>query len=131
TLQLQANYQDVPQNLISAIVAANTTRKDFIAADVLRRRPTVVGIHRLVMKAGSDNFRESAVQGVMKRIKGAGVKVIVFEPELEDARFFGSKVYRDLDTFKAEADVIIANRMVPDLDDAADKVYTRDIFGND
>ncbi len=131
TLQLQANYQDVPQNLISAIVAANTTRKDFIAADVLRRRPTVVGIHRLVMKAGSDNFRESAVQGVMKRIKGAGVKVIVFEPELEDARFFGSKVYRDLDTFKAEADVIIANRMVPDLGDAADKVYTRDIFGND
>jgi UDPglucose 6-dehydrogenase len=131
TLQLQANYQDVPQNLISAIVAANTTRKDFIAADVLRRRPTVVGIHRLVMKAGSDNFRESAVQGVMKRIKGAGVKVIVFEPELEDARFFGSKVYRDLDAFKAEADVIIANRMVPDLGDAADKVYTRDIFGND
>jgi len=131
TLQLQANYQDVPQNLISAIVAANTTRKDFIANDVLSRRPAVVGIHRLVMKAGSDNFRESAVQGVMKRLKAKGVRVVVFEPELEGGRFFGSKVYRDLDRFKAKADVIIANRMVPDLADVADKVYTRDIFGND
>ncbi len=131
TLQLQANYQDVPQNLISAIVAANTTRKDFIAVDVLRRRPQVVGIHRLVMKSGSDNFRESAVQGVMKRIKATGVKVIVFEPELEEARFFGSKVFRDLERFKAKADVIIANRHTPDLADVAAKVYTRDIFGND
>jgi len=131
TLQLQANYQDVPQNLISAIVAANTTRKDFIAADVLRREPAVVGIHRLVMKAGSDNFRESAVQGVMKRIKAKGVKVVVFEPELADKRFFGSKVMTDLGKFKAKADVIIANRMVAELDDVADKVYTRDLFGSD
>jgi len=130
TLQLQANYRDVPQNLISAIVSANTTRKDFIATDVLRRSPGVVGIHRLVMKAGSDNFRESAVQGVMKRIKAKGVKVIVFEPELAEEHFFGSEVYRDLARFKADADVIIANRRTPELDDVADKIYTRDLFGS-
>jgi len=131
TRQLQANYRDVPQNLISAIVDANTTRKDFIADDVLRRDPKVVGIHRLTMKAGSDNFRESAVQGVMKRIKAKGVKVVVFEPELDQKRFFGSKVIKDLDTFKAKADVIIANRRTDALDDVADKVYTRDVYGRD
>ncbi|GAA3828383.1 nucleotide sugar dehydrogenase [Nocardioides panacisoli] len=131
TMQLQANYCDVPQNLISAIVEANTTRKDFIATDILRRDPKVVGIHRLTMKAGSDNFRESAVQGVMKRIKARGVKVVVFEPELDAKRFFGSKVIRDLDEFKAKADVILANRRTDVLDDVAEKVYTRDIYGRD
>ncbi|WP_436698012.1 nucleotide sugar dehydrogenase [Nocardioides sp. BYT-33-1] len=131
TRQLQANYRDVPQNLISAIVDANTTRKDFIADDVLRRDPKVVGIYRLTMKAGSDNFRESAVQGVMKRIKAKGVKVVVFEPELEQKRFYNSKVITDLDAFKAKADVIIANRRSDALDDVADKVYTRDVYGRD
>ncbi|GAA3646893.1 nucleotide sugar dehydrogenase [Nocardioides ginsengisoli] len=131
TRQLQVNYDAVPQNLISAIVEANTTRKEFIADDVLRREPKVVGIYRLTMKAGSDNFRESAVQGVMKRIKARGVKVIVFEPELEQKRFFNSKVIRDLDEFKAKADVIIANRRTDVLDDVAEKVYTRDIYGRD
>ncbi|KRA38542.1 MULTISPECIES: nucleotide sugar dehydrogenase [unclassified Nocardioides] len=131
TRQLQANYQSVPQNLISAIVEANTTRKEFIADDVLRRDPKVVGIYRLTMKAGSDNFRESAVQGVMKRIKARGVKVIVFEPELDQKRFFNSKVIRDLDEFKAKADVIITNRRCDLLDDVAEKVYTRDIYGRD
>jgi UDPglucose 6-dehydrogenase len=131
TMQLQANYRDVPQNLISAIVEANTTRKDFIAADILRRAPKVVGIYRLTMKSGSDNFRESAVQGVMKRIKAKGVKVVVFEPGLDAKRFFGSKVIRDLDEFKAKADVIIANRRTDVLDDVAEKVYTRDIYGRD
>ncbi|GAB3855785.1 nucleotide sugar dehydrogenase [Nocardioides maradonensis] len=131
TLQLQANYRDVPQNLISAIVEANTTRKDFIAADILRRKPEVVGIYRLTMKAGSDNFRESAVQGVMKRIKAKGVKVIVHEPELTQPRFFNSKVVNDLEKFKKKADVIIANRHTEALADVADKVYTRDIYGRD
>lgn len=131
TKQLQANYQRVPQNLISAIVEANTTRKEFIADDILRREPKVVGIYRLTMKAGSDNFRESAVQGVMKRIKARGVKVVVFEPELDQKRFFGSKVVKDLDEFKAKADVIIANRRTDVLDDVAEKVYTRDIYGRD
>jgi UDPglucose 6-dehydrogenase len=131
TKQLQANYSNVPQNLISAIVDANTTRKDFIAEDVLRRRPQVVGIYRLTMKAGSDNFRQSAVQGVMKRIKAKGVQVIIFEPELTETRFFNSQVYRDLEEFKARADVIIANRRAEDLDDVAEKVYTRDIYGRD
>ncbi|MCX6399607.1 MAG: nucleotide sugar dehydrogenase [Propionibacteriales bacterium] len=131
TRQLQANYQAVPQNLISAIVEANTTRKEFIADDVLRRNPKVVGIYRLTMKAGSDNFRESAVQGVMKRIKARGVKVIVFEPELDQKRFFNSKVIKDLAEFKERADVIIANRRTDVLDDVADKVYTRDIYGRD
>ncbi|HYH34147.1 MAG TPA: UDP binding domain-containing protein, partial [Nocardioides sp.] len=131
TRQLLANYWAVPQNLIRAIVDANTTRKDFIALDILNRQPGVVGIHRLIMKAGSDNFRYSAVQGVMKRLKGKGVEVIVFEPELEEDTFFGSKVYRDLDSFKAAADLIVANRMVEEISDVADKVYTRDLFGSD
>ncbi|HJQ05715.1 MAG TPA: UDP binding domain-containing protein, partial [Nocardioides sp.] len=131
TMQLQANYRDVPQNLISAIVEANTTRKDFIADDILRREPEVVGIYRLTMKAGSDNFRESAVQGVMKRIKAKGVKVIVHEPELRQPRFFNSKVVNDLEKFKKKADVIIANRHTEALADVADKVYTRDIYGRD
>ncbi|EON22486.1 UDP-glucose 6-dehydrogenase [Nocardioides sp. CF8] len=137
TRQLLANYSEVPQNLINAIIDSNTTRKDFVAFDILDRQPKVVGIHRLLMKAGSDNFRESSVQGIMKRIKSKGVKVVVFEPELdedqldEDGKFFGSKVYKNLDKFKAKADVIVANRMAPELDDVRDKVYTRDLFGSD
>lgn len=131
TKQLQANYSEVPQNLISAIVDANTTRKDFIASDILRRNPRTVGIYRLIMKAGSDNFRESSVQGVMKRIKARGVDVVVYEPALADGSFFGSEVITDLDEFKERADVIIANRRTEDLDDVTAKVYTRDIYGND
>ena len=131
TKQLLANYQDVPQTLISAIVSANSTRKDFIADDILRRRPRVVGVYRLVMKAGSDNFRASSVQGVMKRLKAKGVKVIVYEPVLEQDDFFGSEVVRDLGRFKRECDVIVANRQTADLADVVDKVYTRDLFGSD
>ena len=137
TRQLLANYSEVPQNLINAIVDANTTRKDFVAFDILDRKPKVVGIHRLLMKVGSDNFRESSVQGIMKRIKAKGVKVVVYEPQLAasqldaDGKFFGSKVYKSLDKFKARADVIVANRMAPELDDVRDKVYTRDLFGSD
>jgi UDPglucose 6-dehydrogenase len=131
TKQLLANYRDVPQSLIEAIVTANTTRKDFIASDVLRRGPRVVGIHRLIMKAGSDNFRSSSVQGIMKRIKAKGVAVVVFEPALTDDEFFGSRVVRDFEEFAALSDVIIANRMVPELEPVADKVYTRDLFGGD
>ncbi len=137
TRQLLANYSEVPQTLITAIVDANTTRKDFVAFDILDREPKVVGIHRLLMKAGSDNFRESSVQGIMKRIKAKGVKVVVFEPELtadqldDDGKFFGSKVYKNLGKFKAKADVIVANRMAPELEDVRDKVYTRDLFGSD
>ncbi|WP_460702818.1 nucleotide sugar dehydrogenase [Myceligenerans halotolerans] len=131
TKQLLANYSDVPQNLIQAVVEANTTRKDFVAADILRRDPKVVGVYRLVMKSGSDNFRASAIQGIMKRIKAKGVEVIVHEPTLEDDEFYHSEVVNDLDAFKARADVIIANRRTDVLDDVAEKVYTRDIYGRD
>lgn len=131
TKQLQANYRDVPQNLISAIVEANTTRKDFVATDILARKPAVVGVYRLIMKAGSDNFRMSSIQGVMKRIKAKGVPVIIYEPELADDTFFNSEVVRDLEEFKRRADVIIANRRTDVLDDVAAKIYTRDIYGRD
>lgn len=130
TKQLLANYQSVPQNLIRAIVDSNTTRKDFIADDILKRKPRVVGVHRLIMKAGSDNFRSSSVQGVMKRIKAKGVEVIVHEPCLEEPEFFRSRVVNDIEAFKRESDVIITNRMSPALEDVADKVYTRDLFGD-
>lgn len=131
TKQLQANYRDVPQNLISAIVEANTTRKDFVAADILRRQPRTVGIHRLVMKSGSDNFRMSSIQGVMKRIRAEGVEVIVYEPALDGEVFLDAEVVRDLGEFKERADVIVANRRTDVLEDVADKVYTRDIYGRD
>ena len=131
TKQLLANYDDVPNNLINAIVESNRTRKDFISDAIIAKAPRKVGVYRLVMKAGSDNFRASAVQGVMKRIKAKGIEVVVYEPVLKDDEFFRSKVIRDLDAFKAESDIILANRMVPELDDVADKVYTRDLFGND
>ena len=131
TKQLQANYRDVPQNLISAIVEANTTRKDFIAEEVLRRNPMTVGVYRLVMKAGSDNFRASSVQGVMKRLKAKGIEVLVFEPTIEDDLFYNSEVIADLDDFKKRSDVILANRRSDALGDVADKVYTRDLFGSD
>jgi len=130
TRQLLANYQDVPQNLITAVVDANRTRKDFIAEDILRRNPHVVGIYRLVMKAGSDNFRHSSIQGVMKRIKAKGVEVIVYEPTLDAPDFFRSEVVNDLATFKARADVIVANRVTEDLAEVAGKVYTRDQSGD-
>ncbi|WP_350914307.1 nucleotide sugar dehydrogenase [Providencia huaxiensis] len=131
TKQLLANYDDVPNNLINAIVESNRTRKDFISDAIIAKAPRKVGVYRLVMKAGSDNFRASAVQGVMKRIKAKGIEVVVYEPVLKDDEFFRSKVYRDLDAFKADCDIILANRMVPELEDVAEKVYTRDLFGND
>ncbi len=129
--QLLANYSEVPQNMIRAIVDANRTRKDFIAEQILARRPNRVGVYRLVMKAGSDNFRQSAIQGVMKRIKAKGIEVVVYEPEMVVEEFFGSKVMRDLVSFKENCDVILANRRTRDLDDVMEKVFTRDLFGSD
>lgn len=131
TKQLLANYRDIPQVLIQAIVDSNTTRKDFIAADILARRPTTVGIHRLAMKSGSDNFRSSSVQGVMKRIKAKGVTVILYEPMLTEKEFFHSPVIADLEEFKRRSDVIVCNRATPDLADVKHKLYTRDLFGSD
>ncbi|WP_426936751.1 nucleotide sugar dehydrogenase [Brevibacterium sp. LE-L] len=131
TKQLLANYQEVPQNLIQAVVSSNTTRKDFVAADVLSLQPSVVGVYRLVMKAGSDNFRESAIQGIMKRIKAKGIEVIVYEPELADEDFFHSEVIRDLDEFKRRSDVILTNRKTSELSDVTEKIYTRDIYERD
>jgi UDPglucose 6-dehydrogenase len=131
TKQMLANYADIPQNLMRAIVDANSTRKDFVAFDIMKRKPKVVGIYRLVMKAGSDNFRASSVQGIMKRLKSKGIEVIVYEPVLHEPHFFNSPVLNDLTAFKQRADLIVANRQTQDLADVVDKVYTRDLFGSD
>lgn len=131
TKQLKANYRDVPENLISAIVQSNTTRKDHIADEIISKKPNVVGIYRLTMKSGSDNFRSSAIQGIMKRIKAKGIEVVVYEPTLKDDEFFNSKVIRDMKEFKKLSDVIVANRMNSDLEDVKEKVYTRDLFARD
>lgn len=131
TKQLLANYSEVPQNLIRAIVDANRTRKDFLSDQIIARRPKIVGVYRLVMKAGSDNFRQSSIQGIMKRIKAKGIEVIVYEPVMSDPDFFGSRVVNDLDAFKSEADLIVANRITDDISDVSDKIFTRDLFGAD
>jgi UDPglucose 6-dehydrogenase len=131
TKQLLANYQDVPNNIIRAIVDANKTRKDHIADMIIKKNPKIVGVYRLTMKKDSDNFRQSAIQGVMKRIKGKGIEVIVYEPVLKEENFFNSRVIRDLDEFKKISDVILANRMCEELDDVKEKVYTRDLYGRD
>jgi len=131
TKQLLANYQDIPNNLIKAIVDSNTTRKDFVTEQIIKRNPKIVGVYRLVMKSGSDNFRASAIQGIIKRIKAKGIEVVIYEPELQQDAFFHSKVIKDLSEFKQVADVIVANRMTSNLEDVESKIYTRDLFGND
>ena len=131
TKQLLANYDEVPSNLIRAIVDSNSTRKDFIADKIIERKPKIVGIHRLVMKSGSDNFRASAIQGIMKRVKAKGIEVVVYEPVLKEDDFFNSRVIKDLETFKAMSDIIVANRLSDDIQDVSDKVFTRDLFGSD
>jgi len=130
-IQSLPSYSDVPQNLIKAIVDVNTTRKEFIAEAVIRRQPKCVGIYRLIMKSGSDNYRASAIQGVMKRIKAKGIKVVVYKPVIDEDQFFGSEIVNDLDRFKARCNIVISNRIVPELSDIQDRVYPRNLFGND
>ena len=131
TKQLLANYEAVPQNIVQAIVNANSTRKDYLAQEIIKQQPKIVGVYRLIMKAGSDNFRQSSIQGIMKRIKAKGIEIIVYEPAISEAEFFNSRVETDLSTFKKNADIVLANRMVPELEDVATKVFTRDLFGAD